>query len=206
MKPVLLKKILPSFSYVFHPILIPAMATLLYLFYRNGDFITQEKFFILLQVVIVTIAIPLLVFVLLRAMGTVDTIMMSKISERKIPLVVHCFLLILLVKKSITIDRYPELHFFLLGGLFSIVLAMILLFGYYKASLHMIGISSLTVFITGMSMHFQINSILTVATLILLNGIIASSRLEMKAHTNKELAMGFFLGAIPQILLLVLWL
>jgi hypothetical protein len=55
-------------------------------------------------------------------------------------------------------------------------------------------------------MHFQINSIFTVATLLLLNGIIASSRLEMKAHTNKELAIGFFLGAIPQILLLVLWL
>ena len=182
------------------------MATLLYLFYRNDDFIIQEKLFIVLQVVIVTIAIPLLVFLLLRVMGNVDTIMMAKISERKIPLVVHCFLLILLVKKSITIDLYPELHFFFLGGLFSIMLAMILLFGYFKASLHMIGISSLTVFITGMSIHFQINSIFTIATLLFLNGIIASSRLEMRAHTAGELAMGFFLGAIPQLLLLVLWL
>ena len=182
------------------------MATMFYLFYHNGDFITQEKLFILFQVVIVTFVIPILVFVVLRALGNVDTIMMTKISERKIPLVVHCFLIILLLKKGITVDHYPELHFFFLGGMFSIMLAMILLFGYFKASLHMIGISSLTVFIIGMSMHLQINSIFTVATLILLTGIVASSRLEMKAHTAAELLMGFFLGAIPQLLLLVLWL
>ena len=182
------------------------MATLLYLFYHKGDFIAQEKLFILFQVVIVTIVIPILVFVLLRATGNVDTIMMSKISERKIPLVVHCFLIILLVKKSIIVDRYPELHFFFLGGLFSIMLAMILLFGYFKASLHMIGISSITVFIAGMSIHLQENSIFTIAVLLLLNGIIASSRLEMKAHTNIELAIGFFLGAVPQMLLLAVWL
>jgi hypothetical protein len=201
-----LKKFITSFSYIFHPILIPTMATLLYLAYHKGDFITQEKLFILFQVVIVTIVIPILVFVLLRASGNVETIMMAKISERKIPLVVHCFLIILLVKKSITVDRYPELHFFFLGGLFSIMLAMILLFGYFKASLHMIAISAMTVFIAGISIHLQINSVFTVALLLLLNGIIASSRLEMKAHTNLELVMGFFLGAIPQLLLIVLWL
>ena len=55
-------------------------------------------------------------------------------------------------------------------------------------------------------MHLQIQSTFTIAMLILLNGIVASSRLEMNAHTNKELIIGFILGAIPQLLLLVLWL
>jgi hypothetical protein len=110
------------------------------------------------------------------------------------------------VRNNITIDRYPELHFFLLGGLLSSLLALILLFGNIKASLHMIGMSSLTVFTIGLSMHLQIQSTFTIAMLILLNGIVASSRLEMNAHTNKELIIGFMLGAIPQLLLLVLWL
>jgi hypothetical protein len=39
-----------------------------------------------------------------------------------------------------------------------------------------------------------------------MNGVIASSRLVMKAHTPKELIIGFFSGAIPQLLLLVVWL
>jgi hypothetical protein len=40
----------------------------------------------------------------------------------------------------------------------------------------------------------------------LLNGFVASSRLEMKAHTYPELIIGFALGAISQLLLLILWL
>lgn len=113
-----MKKILPSFSYIFHPIFIPAMATLFYLFYNSADYVTQEKFFVFFQVAIVTIIIPALVFLLLRASGNIDTIMISKISQRKIPLIVHSFLIILLTRKSITIDRYPELHFFFFGRTF----------------------------------------------------------------------------------------
>lgn len=201
-----LKKILPSFSYIFHPIFIPALATLFYLFYNDANFVIQEKIFVFFQVTIVTLIIPALVFLLLRATGNIDTIMIAKISQRKIPLIVHCFLIILLVRKSITIDRYPELHFFLLGGLMSTLLALILLFLKSKASLHMIAISSLTVFVIGLSMHFQVQSIISIALLILLNGIIASSRLEMNAHTHKELVVGFCIGAVPQLLLLLLWL
>ena len=55
----------------------------------------------------------------------------------------------------------------------------------------MIAISSLTVFVIGLSLHFQTQSTYTIAFLILLNGFVASSRLEMKAHTNKELIIGF---------------
>ena len=201
-----MKKILPSFSYIFHPIFIPAIATLFYLFYNDADFVTHEKIFVFFQVVIVTVFIPILAFLLLRATGNIDSVMISKISQRKIPLIIHCFLIILLVRKSITIDRYTELHFFLLGGLLSTLLALILLFANIKASLHLIAISSLTVFVIGLSLHLRIQSIFTITILILLNGFIASSRLEMKAHTYKELVIGFCLGAIPQLLLLVLWL
>lgn len=182
------------------------MATLFYLFHNGTDFISQEKLFIFFQVAIVTLFIPVLAFLLLRATGNMDSIMASKISQRKIPLILHCFLLIILVRKSITIDRYPELHFFLLGALLSTVLALILLFTNVKASLHMIAISSLTVFIIELSMHLKIQSTFIIATMILLNGFVASSRLEMKAHTKKELILGFTLGALPQLLLLILWL
>lgn len=182
------------------------MATLFYLFYNSAEFVTQEKTFVFFQVFIVTVIIPVLAFLLLRATGNVDSIMIAKISQRKIPLVIHCFLIILLTRKSITVDRYPELHFFLLGALLSTLIALILLFANVKASLHMIAISSLTIFIIGLSMHFRIQSMIPISILILLNGIVASSRLDMNAHTYKELVIGFFIGAIPQLLLLILWL
>jgi hypothetical protein len=46
----------------------------------------------------------------------------------------------------------------------------------------------------------------TIAFLVLMNGFVASSRLELNAHTPKELVIGFLLGSIPQLLLLILWL
>ncbi|MGZ9735006.1 hypothetical protein [Flavobacterium sp. GNP002] len=201
-----MKKILPLFSYVFHPIFIPAMATMFYLSFNDAEFVNQEKLFVFFQVLVVTVILPSLAFLLLRTAGNIDSIMLAEVSQRKIPLILHCFLLILLVKKSITIDRYPELHFFLLGALLSTILALILLFVNVKASLHMIAISSLTLFIIGLSLHLQLQNTFTIAVLILLNGFVASSRLEMNAHTNKELVIGFILGAVPQLLLLVLWL
>lgn len=201
-----MKKILPLFSYIFHPVFIPVYATLFYLFSNNSFFINQEKYFVLLQVLIITVLVPLLFFILLRATGKISSMMAPLLSERKIPLVIQSFLLILLVRKSITIERYPELHFFLLGALLSTLIAMMLLFVRTKASLHMMGISALTVFVFGLSLHFQTQNIFAITFLTLMNGFVASSRLMMKAHTFKELIIGLFLGTIPQILLLYLWL
>ncbi|MFV8342848.1 hypothetical protein [Flavobacterium sp. XS2P39] len=201
-----MKKILPIFSYIFHPIFIPIMAALVYLFFNLSLFVNQEKLFILFQILIVTVIIPILLFLVLRAAGRIDSIMIAEVSQRKIPLIIHCFLLILLVRKSITLDRYPELHFFFLGALMSTLQALVLSFFKTKASLHMMGISSLTVFVMGLSLHYQIQNSFMITVLILINGCVASSRLEMKAHTPSELILGFLLGSVPQLLLLYLWL
>lgn len=128
------------------------------------------------------------------------------ISERKFPLVIQCFLIILLVRNSITVERYTELHFFLLGALFSTLTALLLLFVKTKASLHMMGLSALTLFVFGLTLHYQTQNIALIVFLILMNGFVASSRLVMKAHTITELIIGILLGSIPQILLLFLWL
>lgn len=201
-----MKKILPIFSYIFHPIFIPVYTALYYFFFNDSYYTNPEKYFAVFQIVIITILLPILFFFVLRATGQVDSIMISEISQRKIPLVIQCFLTILLVRKSITLDHYPEFHFFFLGGLLSTVLALVLLFLRTKASLHMIAISAFTVFVIGLSIHNQTRQITTIAFLVLMNGFVASSRLEMKAHTTTELVIGFLLGIIPQLLLLRFWL
>jgi hypothetical protein len=142
----------------------------------------------------------------LRTSGLVDSIEFYEISQRKIPLVIMCFLVVLLVKKSITVEHFPEFHFFFLAGLLSSLLALILLFFKVKASLHMLAISSFTLFVIGLSIHNQTRTIYCIAFLVLINGFVASSRLEMNAHTPKELVIGSLLGIIPQLLLIVFWL
>ncbi len=201
-----LKKILPFFSYLFHPIFIPVYAALYYFFLNDSYYTSLEKYFAIFQIVIITIVIPILFFFLLRNAGKVDSVMVSEISQRKIPLVILCSLTILLIRKSITVEHFPELYFFFLGGLFSTFVALILLFFKTKASLHMVAISALTLFVIGLSIHNQTQNINSIALLVFMNGVVASSRLEMNAHTPKELVIGFLLGVIPQVLFFRFWL
>ncbi len=201
-----LNKILPFFSYLFHPLFIPVYAALVYFFLNVSYFTNPEKFLTLFQIVIITILIPILFFLLLRTAGKIDSIMMADVSQRKMPLIIQCFLIVLLVRKAVTIEHYPELHFFFLAGLLSTTIALILLFCNIKASLHMVTISSLTIFVIGLSIRTQVQHIILIVFLVLMNGFVASSRLEMKAHTNNELIFGFFIGLLPQLLLMQFWL
>lgn len=201
-----MKKILPLFSYLFHPTFIPAFGTLLYLFYSENYFAAEMQYLILLEVVIITILIPISFFYFLKTIGKADSVMLSKLSQRKIPLAIQAILLAILLVKGLPVDRIPELYFFLLGGGVSIVIALILVFAKVKASIHMIGISTLTTFVIGISVHERINMLDMISFLILMNGIIAASRLQMKAHTLVEIAIGFFSGMLPQLLLWYFWL
>lgn len=145
-------------------------------------------------------------FYLLKTFGKVDTIMLSDVNQRKIPLLLQMALTVVLIKQSITVNRFPELYYFFLAGLLTTFIAFVLLFFKIKSSIHMIGVSALTFFVIGLSLHNQINIIYIIASLFLFTGIIASSRLYMKAHTMTELVIGYAIGMIPQLLLWYAWL
>ncbi len=138
-------------------------------------------------------------------MGKIDSVMASKISERKIPLIIQVILIYILFSKSITKELIPQLHFFLIGGMFSALLALVFLYLNLKASLHMAGMSSLLIFIVGISIFDQTNKLGFIAIVLVLNGCVASSRLSMNAHTNKELFLGFVVGFFPQIIIWKFW-
>ncbi len=201
-----MKKILPLFSYAFHPIFIPILGTLFYLKFSENYFAKDHFLLLLLQIVIITFLLPLSFFYLLKNIGKVDTIMLSDISQRKIPLLLQLLLTIVLLQKSVTIDRFFELYFFFLSGLISILIAFLLLFFKFKASIHMIGISTLTFFTIGVSLENSLNINYLIALLFLITGAIGSSRLQLKAHTMSELILGYCIGMLPQIGLWWLWL
>lgn len=201
-----LKNILSIFSYLFHPLFISVYAATFFFILFWDFFALQEIYLYMIQIVIITVLIPISLFYLLLSLGKVDSIMIAQVSQRKIPLTINCILLLILTQKSITIDRIPELYFFFFGAFWSTILAIIFLFLKIKASLHMLGIAALTFFIIALSSRVELPLLYTVATFITLNGFVGSSRLQMKAHTMFELIVGFFCGAIPQFCLWYFWL
>ena len=201
-----MKKILHAFSYILHPLFISVYAVLIFFLFGDHYFLYPDIYLVIIQIVIITIFIPVTFYYLLLSMGKVDSIMLAKRNQRIIPLIIHAILLYILIKKSITVDNFLELHFFFLGSLMSTFLALLFIYFKQKVSLHMIGITALTVFTIGLSLHFQVRLIVLIVPLILCNGLVASSRLEMKAHTYTELLLGTLIGIQPQLGLFYFWL
>ncbi len=201
-----MKKILPLFSYLFHPLFISVYAVILFFLYGKHTFTYEEVYLVIIQIVIITIFIPVTVYYLLLSLNFVDSIMLAHKNQRRLPLLIHAVLLLILIRKSITMDYFPILYFFFLASLISTFLAFLFLFTKYKVSLHQLAISSFTVFVVAISLHFNVRMLEVIIPLIICNGLVASSRLVMKAHTNTELILGGLIGAIPQIGLLYFWL
>lgn len=180
--------------------------TLLYFLISTFYYTIQQKYLVLLQIGVVTILIPIAFFYFLRSFDKADNVMVPDLTQRKIPLLFQGMILYLLLSNTIKESILPELHYFLLGGLISTILLFLMVFLKIKASIHLVGISSLTVFVGALSLHFEVNVIYSFAVLVLLNGLVATSRLELKAHTYKEILFGFFTGFLPQLILTYFWL
>lgn len=61
-------------------------------------------------------------------------------------------------------------------------------------------------FLIGLSIHFEKNITLAISLLTLCAGIIATSRLYLKAHSKPELIIGFIVGLLSQLMLFRYWL
>jgi len=203
---VVFKKILPLFSYIFHPLFTAFFATAFYFSITSKFYVWQEIFLYSIQVVLLTLLLPLSIFFLLLSTGKIDSIMVENKSQRKTPLILNASLLLILILKSITYDKVPELFFFFLGGIISSLLALLFLYFDKKISIHLIGISALTCFIIGISLAFEVDLLYTISFFIVMIGMVASSRLVMNAHNSAEIVLGFLAGSIPQIILFYFWL
>lgn len=201
-----LKKILPVFSYIFHPIFISIYGTLFYFLVTRSYFYDSQIYVTLIQVVILTLLLPLSIYFLFRSLGVVTSFTEATLKERQMPIAVQAILLLVLLKFSISKETTTELFYFFLGGLSSSILVLTAVILKFKASLHMIGISALTAFIYGLSSYYQLPFVNLISFCIVCIGLVASSRLYMKAHTYPELVVGIIIGLAPQLFLYRFWL
>jgi len=201
-----LNQLLKSISFVFHPIIMPMLGVLFY-FSKSPRFlpleIIQAKVFSLF---ILTIILPILLYFLLKSIGTAKTIYLNSTQERILPLFLNGCVIVLILNRVLPASEIIELYYFFVGILFSTMACFILAIFKFKASIHMLGISGVTMFYIALSIHFSININGTLALMFVLIGAIATSRLHLKAHSNIELLIGFFIGMIPQLILVNYWL
>ena len=197
---------LQSASFIFHPLLIPLIGVGLY-FKLTPKFIEPEIIIIkTYAIIIITILIPLISFFLLKNSGLVKSINLKEVKERKYPLMIQIILIFIIITRVFTKYHHPELYYFFIAVAVSSLAALILVIVNFKVSLHQMGIAGVTMFLIALSIHFTENYLFEISLFFLINGWVASSRLETKSHSISELFIGFILGVFPQFIILNYWL
>lgn len=197
---------MPLFSYLFHPLFIGIYGALLYFVITPYWFDYQEIYVAFLQIIILTILIPITLFYLLLSLGKITSFVSPSLQDRKIPLFISIFLYTLLLFKGVSFHHFAELFYFFASIVVMNFLAIICLFLKIKISIHAAGMSLLTFFALGMSISMGIEMISLLSLLILINGLVGSSRLFMKAHTLEEWIYGVAFGSLAQISSWYFWL
>lgn len=198
--------ILKSFSFIFHPIIMPILGVVFY-FSKSPRYFTAELIEAkLISLSILTIILPILVYFLLKTLGKTHSIYLKTSKERVFPLIINALILLLITKRVLPYNQIVELYYFFIGILISTLSCLILALMEFKASIHMIAISGIFVFAIMLSNHFNINLNGSLALIALIMGGIATSRLHLNAHTSIELFIGLIIGVVPQIILFNYWL
>jgi hypothetical protein len=200
-------KIFSNFiSYLLHPLFIPIGGTIAYFLITPKYTPLEIQSANILPIFILTVIIPIVTFFILKNVRLVDSIFLKTVTERKYPLYIHAFMLLLILYKVIPNNYISELYFYFTGLLGATVACSLLLLFNFKTSLHAVGISGLLMYLINLSIHFEINLIIAISIFILLTGAVLTTRLYLKAHSRKELIIGVFIGLLSQLLTVRFWL
>jgi len=190
-------------SLILHPVFLPAMASGVYLCVLPLPLLVIQKYFVFLLVIGATLIVPLLTLFLLKKIGYVKTNHAVTIEERKIPVIVMIVNYIFLASVLQEIWQLRELVVLTYATSLCLLVTSVMFYLKTKISLHMIGMAS----VLGFTLVYGINyvfSTITIALLFILVGLLATARLELKAHNFKEIVLGTSLGVLLPIVLNVL--
>jgi len=201
-----MRTFLTIISYLFHPILIPVGGTVAYFLITPKHTPLDVQAGNILPIFILTVIIPIVTYLILKNIGVVSSIFLPTAKERKYPVIIHIVLLLMILNKVLPNNYISELYYYFVGLVGASFTCLVLLFFNIKASLHLVGVGGLLMYLINLSIHFEMNIIIGISLFICFTGLVASSRLYLKAHTKPELIIGLFIGILSQLLTVTYWL
>ena len=181
-------------SVMLHPIVIPTIGITLYFILIENSFSKNQKFAVLGLIFVTTYIVPLLLLILFRRFKLIKSFKAESIKERKIPVAMMIVLFYLLGNTLYGIANLRDLGMLFYATSLGLVFIYLLFALKIKTSIHLISIGITVGFFYVLSFIYQQNLIAVIICGLLLSGILASARLHLKAHTHKEVYLGFILG------------
>lgn len=195
-----MRKIIDIFSYLFHPVLMPTITTGFYFYITWYYYPVQELLIVLFQVFVTTFLLPVSVYLFLKSTRVLKSgIMVKRNTERLLPIMMNVLLIGFLVFVILKSNPNLELKKYLIAYSFSYIIAFGFVMLKKKVSIHMLSFVAMIPFVMNTAIAVKHFPLLTLSLVILLTGIVASSRLSLRAHTHTEIVQGMIIGLIPQL-------
>jgi hypothetical protein len=192
------------FSYIFHPLFIPVIATWYLAFIHRGYFtgITpHDKILIIVRVAINTIIFPGLTVLLLKALGFIKSIFLKTQRERIIPYVaanIFYFWMYLVFRNQ---PEVPSILTLFIFGVFLSSSVGLFANTYFKISMHALGLGALSGLLLLIIFSGSPYGIFLAAMLVfLITGFVSTSRLIVSDHYPFDIYTGIFFGIICQVI------
>ena len=125
----------------------------------------------------------------------------ESIQERKIPVAIMIIIFYLLGNTFKEVPNLSDIGLLFYATGFGLICVYILFTFKIKTSIHLLSIGITTGFFFILNSLSSENLILIVSLLLVFSGLLASARLHLKAHTEKEVYVGFIVGFISPIIL-----
>nr|WP_262904410.1 hypothetical protein [Polaribacter porphyrae] len=151
---------------------------------------------VLSLVFVVTYLIPLLILIIFKKIKLIKSYHPETIKERKIPLLLMLVLFILLGNTLNNIANLRELSFLFFATSLALLIVYILFYFKIKSSIHLLSLGVAAGFFLILSSIYTKSFLIIIIIFFLLSGILASSRLNLKAHKVNEIYIGFFIGIL----------
>ena len=187
-------------STILHPIVMPTIGIILYFILTPINLSTRQQYTILGIVFIATYIIPLLLLVFLKRINYIKSFQVHGIKERRIPIFFMMTLLFMVGKFFAEISIIRDLSYLFFGVVLGLIVIYLLFISKIKTSLHLLSMGAATGYFLLFQQIHNINILPLIIVFILLSGILAASRLHLKAHTSREVYIGFFIGLISPFL------
>ncbi|MFV0375822.1 MAG: phosphatase PAP2 family protein [Mangrovibacterium sp.] len=197
-----MQKIAKAISLLFHPLLMPTIGILLLM--NTGFYFAlisfEAKKYILLIVFTSTCLLPLISIGILL-LFTRFKLDLDKHGDRILPFMSTALFYYLGYYLLGRLPIFPIYRILLIGSIFTIALLMFISVR-WKISAHLAGIGGLIGAMLALSLRLSINSSDLLAGLIIIAGLLGSSRILLGKHSPLQVYAGFTMGFIVNYLLI----
>ncbi|WP_418649592.1 hypothetical protein [Tenacibaculum aestuariivivum] len=179
---------------------MPTIGVLLYFILIPINLDSYQQYKMLAIVFTLTYIIPILLLILLKAIGFVNSYQVNSIKERKVPIFFMISLYFLLGRFFSRIDIINDLSYLFFGVVIGLIFIYILFTASVKVSLHLLSMGIASGYFLLFQLIHNVYTLPIIIVFILLSGLLASARLNLKVHTINEVFIGFCIGIISPFL------